>query len=77
VVVGINVDDPAEVTREHAQKKGLSYPIAVDLTHETQASYGVDKLPSLVVIDKQGRVLAYLTGVVDEAALDEVITAAM
>jgi cytochrome c biogenesis protein CcmG, thiol:disulfide interchange protein DsbE len=77
IVVGINVDDPAEATRDYALKKGLSYPMVVDLAHEAQGSYGVDKLPSLVVIDKEGRVLAFLTGLVDETALDEVITAAM
>ncbi len=77
IVLGVNVDEPPEVARSYAAKKGLSYPIVLDEAREASALYGVDKLPSLVVIDKEGRVLAYLTGIVDEASLDEVIAAAM
>lgn len=77
VVVGINVDEPADVARQHALKKGLSYPIAIDPTQGAARSYGVDKLPSLVVIDRQGKVLTVLTGIVDEGALDEILGAAL
>ena len=77
VVLGVNVDDGAEIARAYATKKGLSYPIVVDEARAASGRYGVDKLPSLVVIDKQGNVLAYLTGLVDEAALDEVVSAAL
>jgi hypothetical protein len=37
----------------------------------------VEKLPSLVVIDKQGKVLAFFEGLVDEASLEEVLATAM
>ena len=39
--------------------------------------YGVYKLPSLVVIDKQGKVSAFFTGVVDEAILDDALAQVM
>jgi cytochrome c biogenesis protein CcmG/thiol:disulfide interchange protein DsbE len=77
VVLGVNVDDGPEIARAYAAKKGLSYPIVVDESRDASGRYGVDKLPSLVVIDKQGRIVAYLTGLVDEASLDEVISAAL
>lgn len=77
VVLGVNVDDGPDVARAYAMKKGLSYPIVVDEGRDASARYGVDKLPSLIVIDKQGNVLTYLTGLVDEASLDEVIAAAL
>lgn len=77
VVLGVNVDDPPDLARAYAAKKGLSYPIVSDETRDASGRYGVDKLPSLVVIDKQGRVVAYLTGIVDEASLEEVVSAAM
>src|SRR5262249_37928232 len=66
VVLGIDVDDGPEVAKAFAAKKGLSYPIVVDSTKEASHLYGVDTLPSLVIIDKEGTVKAYLTGVVDE-----------
>src|SRR5580698_10755200 len=62
VVMGVNVDDPPEIIRAYASQKGLSYPMVVDVGHEASLKYGVDKLPSLIVIDRQGQVLAYLTG---------------
>ena len=77
VVLGVNVDDPPNVAQDFAAQKGLSYPIVTDPTREASMQYGVDKLPSLVVINKEGKVIAFLTGIVDEAALDEVISAAL
>jgi thiol-disulfide isomerase/thioredoxin len=77
VVLGVNVSDAPEVARAHATRKGLHYPIVVDNTGQGANLYDVDRLPSLVVIDRQGRVIKYMTGLVDEASLDEVITAAL
>lgn len=77
VVLGVNVDDPPEVAKSYAAKKGLSYPIVIDATRGSSQSYDVDKLPSLVVIDREGRVVKYMTGLVDEASLDEVIAATL
>jgi thiol-disulfide isomerase/thioredoxin len=74
VVLGIDVDDGPEVAKAFALKKGLSYPIVVDAAKEASRLYGVDTLPSLVLIDKDGLVKAYFTGVVDEGALDDVVS---
>ncbi|MCC6551646.1 MAG: TlpA family protein disulfide reductase [Polyangiaceae bacterium] len=76
VVLGVNVDDPPQVASQYALQKGLSYPIVMDESNAA-ALYSVDKLPSLVIIDKQGNVAAYLTGIVDEASLDEIVAAAL
>jgi thiol-disulfide isomerase/thioredoxin len=77
VVLGVNVDDPPDVARAYAAQKGLSYPIVMDDGRDGSIRYGVDKLPSLIVINKEGNVVAFLTGIVDEASLDDVISAAM
>lgn len=77
VVMGVNVDDPPEIIRAYAAKKGLSYPMVVDAGKAVSRKYGVDKLPSLVMIDKEGNVRAFMTGLVDEASLNEIITAAL
>lgn len=73
IVLGVNVDDEPEAAKAFALKKGLSYPIVVDPTKQASRLFEVDKLPSLVVIDKEGHVAAYLTGVVDEGSLDEMV----
>lgn len=77
VVLGVNVDDPPEVARSHAQRQRLSYPIVMDTVRDASRKYGVEKLPSLVVIDREGRVVKYMTGLVDEASLDEVVASTL
>ena len=77
VVMGVNVDDPPEVIRQYAAQRGLSYPMVVDTNKRASALYGVEKLPSLVVIDKEGKVLSYLVGMVDEASLNEILATAL
>ena len=49
----------------------------VDAAKAASLKYGVEELPSLVMIDKEGNVRAFLTGLVDEASLNEIITAAL
>ena len=77
VVLGVNASDPGAAMRQYAVKKGLSYPMLVDEKNQVFDSYGVDKMPSLIIIDKQGNVMSYLVGVVDEAALNEIVSAAL
>jgi thiol-disulfide isomerase/thioredoxin len=77
VVMGVNVSDPPEIVRRYAAQKGLSYPMVLDADNNVQRSYGVDKLPSLVLIGKDGNVLAFLTGLVDEASLNDIVSGAM
>lgn len=73
-VVGINVvDDDHDAAADYVTRKNLSYPIVIDDTGLTQRSYGVNKLPTLVLIDKEGRVVRRTSGLVDEASLDRMI----
>jgi cytochrome c biogenesis protein CcmG/thiol:disulfide interchange protein DsbE len=77
VVLGVNVSDTPDVVRAYAAQKGLSYPMVMDPGSGVSNRFGVKQLPSLVMIDKQGNVMAFLTGVVDEAALNDIVTAAL
>jgi thiol-disulfide isomerase/thioredoxin len=77
VVLGINVSDSPEVIKSYAAKKGLSYPMVMDARSEVSDRYGVDRLPSVVVIDKKGNVAAYMVGLVDESSLNEIISASL
>ncbi len=77
VVLGVNVSDSPDVVKAYATQKGLSYPMVLDATNRSQVLYGVNQLPSLVVLDKEGKVYAFLTGYMDEAALGEVLRAVL
>lgn len=73
-VIGLNVaDDEHGAAARYARDKNLSYPIVVDETGETQRSYAVTKLPSLVIIDREGRVVHQTSGFVDEASLERLL----
>ncbi len=78
VVVGVNMDtpdqgDPGEFARDH----GLTYPIVHDTTGAVGRSYGVDALPSLVVVSRTGRVTAVRSGVTDQAELERLLRQAL
>jgi thiol-disulfide isomerase/thioredoxin len=77
VVLGVNASDPPQAMKQYASKKGLSYPMLVDEKNQVFESYGVEKMPSLIIIDKEGNVMKYLVGVVDEATLNEIVSAAL
>lgn len=77
VVLGVNVDDSVDVTRAYALRKGLSYPMLVDDDSSVQRAYGVKRLPSLVLIDREGKVVSYTTGMVDESSLDAMVREAL
>jgi len=77
VVVGVNVSDTREIVKAYAAQKGLSYPMVLDPNNTSYTLYGVKQLPSLVVIDKHGDVTAFMTGLVDEGSLSEIVAAAL
>jgi cytochrome c biogenesis protein CcmG, thiol:disulfide interchange protein DsbE len=76
-VVGVNVSDTPQIIKQYTAQKGLSYPQLVESGGQVSDQYGVEKLPSLVVLDKEGKVLAFLVGLVDEASLNEIVSAAL
>lgn len=77
VVLGVNVSDTPAVINQYAVQRGLSYPMVSDPGNNVSERYDVRQLPSLVVIDKEGNVTAFLTGVVDEAELGDIVKTAM
>jgi thiol-disulfide isomerase/thioredoxin len=77
IVVGVNVEDGPDAARSYAQRRGLGYMVGVDPTGEVVERFGVEMIPTLVVIDREGKVVAYVRGIVDERALDEMVAAAL
>jgi thiol-disulfide isomerase/thioredoxin len=78
VVVGVNTDrpdegDPAAFARAHS----LSYPIVRDTGGTAQRAYEVDTLPTLVVVSREGRIIAIRSGVTDDGELEKLIGAAL
>jgi len=77
VAVGINTSDQPGRGRAWALSKGLTFPIVHDDDDSAARAYGVDSLPTLVVISRTGKIIATRTGVTDDAELDALVRQAL
>jgi cytochrome c biogenesis protein CcmG, thiol:disulfide interchange protein DsbE len=73
LVLGINVGESPDKAARYATQKGLSYPILADIHGSAQAAYRANTLPTIVLIDKKGRIRQVVRGLVREAALERVL----
>jgi cytochrome c biogenesis protein CcmG, thiol:disulfide interchange protein DsbE len=77
VVVGINTNDADErLAPLFAKQTGLSYPIVRDADDRVAGLYGVVNLPTLVIIDTKGSVIAVRSGLEDDGELDRLVNQA-
>ena len=75
MLVGVNTSDNPERARQFAEKHELPYPVVLD-GGEAANAYGANNLPTLIVIDRQGRVSSTAAGVMSESELESAIEAA-
>ncbi len=68
-VVGVDVRDASGDAREFMHKHGISYPVVHDNKDETWPKYGLTGLPETFFADRQGRVVAHVTGEVSPTEL--------
>jgi len=72
-VVGASTDAEGwQKVRPFLAKKPLNYPIVIADESLTKA-YGLESMPTTVLIDRRGRVAATYPGVIDRAACDRAI----
>ncbi len=77
VTIGVSVDGDDDEARSAAASFGMSFPVLQDAMHLVQQEYGVTKLPSLVLIDRAGMIVATTEGMVDEASLEAMVREAL
>ena len=74
---GVNSNDhPAAITA-FARQNGMAFPTLADPQHDAAAKYGADALPTLVVIDRQGRVRLITQGYDPDADLEGSLSKAL
>jgi thiol-disulfide isomerase/thioredoxin len=61
-VIGVNVDSEAAAARRYLDRTPVSYPLARDPAGRIAAAFGVQALPALVVIDRDGVMRRTLVG---------------
>jgi cytochrome c biogenesis protein CcmG, thiol:disulfide interchange protein DsbE len=78
VVVGVGTDRPEEGDPgAFALARGLSYPIVRDDMGRASRAYGVEGLPTLVVVSPAGKIVAVRTGVTDDPELERLVRQAL
>jgi len=75
VFVGVNTADNPERAREFAERAQLPYVAVLD-SGEVADAYGASSLPTLVIIDPQGRVVSAASRVMSAAELEAAISQA-
>lgn len=72
MIVGVNTSDSPERARQFASAHELPYPSVLD-EGEAANAYGAQSLPTLIVIDRQGRISSASVGVMSESELEAAI----
>jgi cytochrome c biogenesis protein CcmG, thiol:disulfide interchange protein DsbE len=72
MLIGVNTDDTPERARQFAKMHELPYPTVLDEGGAANA-YGAKSLPTLIVIDRQGRVSSASVGLMSEAEVNAAI----
>jgi len=72
VVLGVDTNDRSEDAERWARAHGLDYPILAD-DQRTSAAYGVESLPTLVLLSREGKVVAVRIGVTDSTELESLL----
>jgi cytochrome c biogenesis protein CcmG/thiol:disulfide interchange protein DsbE len=63
VVLGVCLESaPKKKIADFVKKSALRYPILLDPTMSTAPPFGITAVPTLMVIDKQGRIVAQFSG---------------
>jgi cytochrome c biogenesis protein CcmG/thiol:disulfide interchange protein DsbE len=76
-VVGMNTSDEAGNAASYAKHHHLTFPIAYDEGQHAAAAYGVESLPTLVLISKTGQVISVHRGIASDEELDELVKRAL
>jgi len=73
-VVGITTDE-AEKAADYASKNAMKYPSVIDTNGDTSKAYGIQGLPTMLVVDKRGVVREVFVGFdpTGEAKLESII----
>lgn len=75
-VLGVNTNDDPEAAVAFAKGANLSYPILSDEDGKVGTAFGVSSLPTLVVVDRTGKIAGVRTGLNDESSLESLALSA-
>jgi len=56
-MIGVSLDDDIDILKDFYKENGLLYRVAIDDQH-LDTEYGIFSIPTAVVIDREGKVVA-------------------
>ena len=71
MILGVDQGEPASIVSDFGSALNISYPLLVDQDNSVNRSYGVSALPTTVLIDSKGVVAEVITGIVNQAVLED------
>ena len=77
MVVGVNTGDTRRLAQAFLKEHPVSYASVIDEEGTTSRAFGVTTLPTIVVIDRQGRITYSAAKVVSARTLSELVTEAL
>lgn len=77
VVLGVDSEDFTGDARRFIERYGLTYPNVHASSKEIVADYGLTGYPETFFVDREGRVVAHVSGEIDEEDLDAGIALAL
>jgi cytochrome c-type biogenesis protein len=76
VVLGVNGESP-DAAKGYLEQNGYTFPTLSDTGYQVSRLYGVRAIPTIVVIDREGKVSSYMRGLHSEAQLREAVQKAL
>lgn len=73
VVLGVNTSDADGLAARFAAKKGLLFPVLYDEGNAIADKYRVENLPTLIVVSKEGKIVAVRHGVTSDSDLERLV----
>jgi thiol-disulfide isomerase/thioredoxin len=77
VVVGVNTSDESGNAAAFTKHNQLAFPMAFDEGNKIAHAFRVENLPTLVVIGKDGKIVAVRTGITSDSELDRLAREAL
>lgn len=72
-----NQDVSEEEVEAFLTERGYTYPVVMDTTGEVFQGYGVTSFPTTFMIDRDGNVFGYITGMLTRSMMDSIIEQTM
>ncbi|MCL2722860.1 MAG: redoxin family protein [Polyangiaceae bacterium] len=73
VVVGVNTSDEEGLAAPLVARRNIGFPIVYDRGDAIASKYGVNNLPTLVLVSKEGKIVAVRRGVTSDSDLERLI----